>query len=86
MGQKKTRKKVIIGDNFSSHFSPDVIKLCDEQTFHLSVSFLTARIYLNCLMWLIPDPLKRKWQAILKFMETMESKFGFSSNDVLPKE
>ena len=28
--RKKEGRKVIIGDNLSSHFSPDVITLCDE--------------------------------------------------------
>ena len=63
---KQSGKKVVIGHNLSSHFSSDVLKLCEQ--LNISFAFLVP----NCTHLSQPldvafyGPKKRKWRKILK--------------------
>ena len=64
--RRKEGRKVIIGDNLSSHFSPDVITLCDEQNISFVCLVPNSTHLSQPLDVAFYGPLKRKWRKILK--------------------
>ena len=64
--KKRSGKKVVIGDNLSSHFSTMVLKMCEE----LNISFVCLVASSTHLSQPFDiafyGPMKRKWRKILK--------------------
>ena len=63
---RKEGRKVIIGDNLSSHFSPDVITLCDQHNISFICLVPNSTHLSQPLDVAFYGPLKRKWRKILK--------------------
>lgn len=64
--KKKDGKKVVIGDNLSSHFSTDVIKLCEEHNISFVCLVPNSTHLSQPLDVAFYGPLKRKWRKIIK--------------------
>ncbi|CAB4023918.1 PREDICTED: uncharacterized protein LOC106141545 [Paramuricea clavata] len=64
--RKKEGKKVVIGDNLSSHFSPDIIRLCEENNISFVCLVPNSTHLTQPLDVAFYGPLKRKWRKILK--------------------
>ena len=64
--RKKEGKKVVIGDNLSSHFSPDIMKLCEENNISFVCLVPNSTHLTQPLDVAFYGPLKRKWRKILK--------------------
>ena len=79
--KKQSGKKVVVGDNLSSHFSCDVLKLCAE----LNISFVclvpNSTHLSQPLDVAFYGPMKRKWRGILK-----NWKLKNPSKTTLPKD
>ena len=59
--RKKAGKKVIIGDNLSSHFSPEVVRLCEEHSISFVCLVPNSTHLSQPLDVAYYGPLKRKW-------------------------
>ena len=59
-------KKVMIGDNLSSHFSVDVLELCEKENIHFVCLVPNSTHLSQPLDVAFFGPLKRKWRKILK--------------------
>lgn len=63
---KKEGKKVVIGGNLSSHFAPDIIRLCEENNISFVCLVPNSTHLTQPLDVAFYGPLKRKWRKILK--------------------
>ncbi len=74
-------KKVLIGDNLSSHFSDEVLKLCEENDIAFICLPANSTHLLQPLDVSFFGPFKRVWRATL-----LEWKEGNRRSKTLPKE
>ena len=59
------KKKLIIGDNLSAHFSPKVLNLCRENNISFKCFPPNTTHFLQPLDVAVFSPLKRQWRSIL---------------------
>ena len=74
-------KKVVIGDNLSSHFSPEVLKLCKDH----NISFVCLVPNSTHLSQPFYGPLKRKWRKIIKTWKLKYPRKTSVSKDEFPR-
>ena len=89
---KKEGKKVVISDNLSSHFAPDIIRLCDENDISFACLVPNGTHLTQPLDVAFFGPLKRKWRKILKLWKindpslTLHPKNEFSTIYLIQKK
>ena len=64
--KKRSGKKVVIGDNLSSHFSTMVLKMCEELNISFVCLVASSTHLSQPLDIAFYGPMKRKWRKILK--------------------
>ena len=79
--KKQEGKKVVIGDNLSSHFSTDVLKLCEDHNISFVCLVPNSTHLSQPLDVAFYGPLKRKWRKIIK-----NWKLKNPSQTTLPKD
>lgn len=72
--RKKTGRCVLIGDNLSSHFSPDIIRICAENNISFCCLPPNATHLCQPLDVAFFRPLKEKWRSILTAYKTSRGK------------
>ena len=83
--RKKAGKKVIISDNLSSHFSPEVVRLCEEHNISFVCLVPNSTHLSQPLDVAYYGPLKRKWRAILKSWKMRNPSSTSLPKDEFPK-
>jgi hypothetical protein len=84
--QKQSGKKVVIGDNLSSHISPDVLRLCNENNTSFVCLPPNATHLCQPLDVAFFGPMKRKWREIITEWKRKEKKNATMTKDVFPRQ
>ena len=77
--------KVVIGDNLSSPFSPDIIRLCEENSIRFICLAPNSTHLLQPLDIAFYGPMKRKWRIILKDWKMRNQSLSTLPKDSFPK-
>ena len=82
---RRLLKKVIIGDILSSHFSPEVVRLCEEHSISFVCLVPNSTHLSQPLDVAYYGPLKRKWREILKSWKMRNPSLISLPKDEFPK-
>ena len=77
--------KVIIGDNLSSHFSPDIIRFCEKNNIRFICLVPNSTHLSQPLDVAFYGPMKRIWRKILKDWKMRNQSFTTLPKDSFPK-
>ena len=77
--------KVVIGDNLSSHFSPDIIKVCEENDVKFVCLPPNSTNLTQLLNVAFYGPMKRVWHKILKLWKVNNPTLTTLSKDEFPE-
>lgn len=82
---KLSGKKVLIGDNLASHFSPNVIRLCRENDIHFISMIPNATHLLQPLDVAVFKGLKLRWRGILDKWRVETKRKGAIPKECFPQ-
>lgn len=84
--KRMTGKKIIIGDNLSSHFTPEVLRLCRENNIAFKCLPTNSTHIMQPLDVSYFAPLKKAWKEILSAWKQNEGRYiPALTKDVFPK-
>ena len=82
---KKAGKKSLIGDNLSSHFSLEIVRLCEEHNISFVCLVPNSTHLSQPLDVAYYGPLNRKWQELLKSWKMRSPSLTSLPKDEFPK-